>query len=449
MSGRYVFGEFVLSSSRRALYRSGREIALVPRYFDLLVLLIRRRDEAISRREILDTVWSDVVVSDGALSQAVRTLRRALGDDPARSQYLRTVSRYGYQFVFPEVVQCDDSAPLPNSAANPAPAAAPAAKDFEAALAALAAHGPEDDRRIAAERLHELSTAQAVARLGDAPDSAEARALLRDARWDLPQAGPVPILGQPHAARTLWKLFSMRLHGVRLAAGKRYAAAIIGGTLAGLLAGLIGALALYLGPSSSAKGAVFVLLPLIGGIIGAAGAAGVAAGLCCAEVLIRSRRGAALVCFGAAGGGIVGAAAHALGSLALEGLFGQDLSPVAGGFEGLVLGAATGLGYALATPLAGGGMATPRGAARGLAALAAGLSCAGAAALLTARGSYLGAMSLDLLAHRFPGSQVSLEPLARLLGESDPGPFTRIAIGAWEGLLFASGTVLGLTHRPK
>ena len=58
-------------------------------------------------------------------------------------------------------------------------------------------------------------------------------------------------------------------------------------------------------------------------------------------------------------------------------------------------------------------------------------------------------MSLDLLAHRFPGSQVSLEPLARLLGEASPGRVTRIAVGAWEGLMFASGTVLGLTHRPK
>jgi hypothetical protein len=146
---------------------------------------------------------------------------------------------------------------------------------------------------------------------------------------------------------------------------------------------------------------------------------------------------------------LIGVAAHGLGRLALKGLFGQDLSPVAGGLEGMLLGAATGFGYALATPLPMGGMATPRGGARWRAALAAGVSCATVAALLTATGSYLGAMSLDLLAHRFPGSQVSLEPLARLLGEVRPGTVTRVAIGAWEGLMFASGTVLGLTHRPK
>ncbi len=107
-------------------------------------------------------------------------------------------------------------------------------------------------------------------------------------------------------------------------------------------------------------------------------------------------------------------------------MFGQDLSPVAGGLDGLVLGVATGWGYALATPLS-----------------------AVAAALLTWSGSYLGALSLDLLAHSFPGSQVGLEPLAGLLGETVPGLVTKLTIGAWEGFMFAAGTVLGLTYRPR
>jgi DNA-binding winged helix-turn-helix (wHTH) protein len=99
---RYVFGEFVLSPARRLLLRRGREVALAPRTFDLLLLLIGRRGEAITRQEIFDLVWSDVVVSDGALTQAIRTLRRALGDDPSTALYVRTVSRHGYPFVFPD-----------------------------------------------------------------------------------------------------------------------------------------------------------------------------------------------------------------------------------------------------------------------------------------------------------------------------------------------------------
>src|SRR5213594_3954083 len=230
----YRFAEFTVSPSRRTLTRAGREVPLIPRYFDLLVLLIDRRREAVHRSEILDTVWRDVVVSDGALSQAVRTLRRALGDDPGRSQYIRTVSRYGYQFVFPDVVPSDDTAPMPIGEADSAAKTAPAVNEFEAAFAELASDAPENDRRVAAETLLGLNTEKTMARLRDAPGDAEARALLRDARWDLPQADPVPIFGQPHPLRTLWELFALRLRGVLRAAGKRYAAAVTGAMIAGL-----------------------------------------------------------------------------------------------------------------------------------------------------------------------------------------------------------------------
>ena len=110
---RYRFAEFTLAPSRRVLLRRGVEVPLIPRYFDLLVLLVSRRNEAIHRREILDVVWSDVVVTDGALSQAVRNLRRALGDDPRKPLYIRTVQRHGYSFVFTDVLEESDDAPLP------------------------------------------------------------------------------------------------------------------------------------------------------------------------------------------------------------------------------------------------------------------------------------------------------------------------------------------------
>ena len=58
-------------------------------------------------------------------------------------------------------------------------------------------------------------------------------------------------------------------------------------------------------------------------------------------------------------------------------------------------------------------------------------------------------MSLDFLAQTFPGSQVSLDPLARLLGEEHPGFVTRVFIGSSEGLLFGIGLALGLTRRPR
>src|SRR6187401_3224969 len=90
------------------LVQNGRELPLIPRYFDLLVFLIERRHEAVHRRDIFDRVWNDVVVSDSALSQAIRTIRRALGDDSREPRFIRTVSRHGYRFVYVDVVEEED-----------------------------------------------------------------------------------------------------------------------------------------------------------------------------------------------------------------------------------------------------------------------------------------------------------------------------------------------------
>ena len=109
---RYRFAEFTLSTRQRQLFRNGRALPLIPRYFDLLVLLIERRPTAVSRTEIFDRVWTDVVVSDGALSQAIRTLRRTLGDDSREPIFIRTVSRHGYSFQFTDVFEESDAAPL-------------------------------------------------------------------------------------------------------------------------------------------------------------------------------------------------------------------------------------------------------------------------------------------------------------------------------------------------
>jgi DNA-binding winged helix-turn-helix (wHTH) protein len=450
----YRFSDFVLSPGRRLLLRDGREVALIPRYFDLLVLLVERRSQAVHRRQIFDAVWSDVVVSEGALSQAVRTLRRALGDDPREPAFIRTVSRHGYRFVFPDVSeQPDDGTPLVSGNAEAPRSVAPAevADPFADPLRRLLAPGPLDseERREAAELLHTLGSGEALVRLGGGPGRAHARAMLRDARWDVAGSGPVPLLGQPDLAATLGALLWIRGRRALRVAGSRWAGAAAGGALLGLLAGVLGGLLLRFGPGSRAADTVPVILGMVGFVVGGLGAAGVGAGLAAAEVLVRSFRAPALVLFGALGGGAVGAGAHLLALWMFEGLFGRDLSPIAGGFEGLVLGGAAGLGYALATPRAEGGMAAPHGRKRALAVFVTGLCCAAAAVALASTGSYLGAMSLDFMAHAFPGSQVGLAPLSRLLGEREPGTLTSLVISGGEGFLFGCGLVLGLTRRPR
>ena len=78
-----------------------------------------------------------------------------------------------------------------------------------------------------------------------------------------------------------------------------------------------------------------------------------------------------------------------------------------------------------------------------------GLCCAVGFVALSAAGANFGGGSLEVLARSFQGSQVGLEPIARLLGEGEVGPLTRMVISAIEGLFLGSGITLGLTHRPR
>jgi DNA-binding winged helix-turn-helix (wHTH) protein len=179
---RYRFGDFTLSPRRRILICAGEERPLIPRYFDLLVFLIERRHEAVHRRDIFDRVWNDVIVSDSALSQAIRTIRRTLGDDPREPRFIRTVSRHGYRFVFSDVVEEEDDGMWPSAQAAVEPTTAPqaVADPFEPLLQRVTSVATtadeEEEQREAAELLHALGTAEALRRLDRRPRHANARA---------------------------------------------------------------------------------------------------------------------------------------------------------------------------------------------------------------------------------------------------------------------------------
>ena len=164
---------------------------------------------------------------------------------------------------------------------------------------------------------------------------------------------------------------------------------------------------------------------------------------------MRSRRTLALAVLGAAGGALAGAVARIVVAGLLEALFGLDGLATGGGLEGLVMGAAAGLGFGLTTRRITGGLAAPRGRARAGTVAATALACAVAAAGLSAAGGRLGASSLDAIVERFPASRVELARLGRPFGEDRLGPRTRAALGFGEGLLFGAGLALGLTRRPR
>jgi DNA-binding winged helix-turn-helix (wHTH) protein len=450
----YRFGDFVLSPSRRLLLRDGRELPLIPRYFDLLVLLIQRRHEAVHRRDIFDAIWADVIVSDSALSQAIRTIRRALGDDSREPRFIRTVSRHGYRFVYEDVIEDPADSEPQRPAARPAQLAAPepAPDEYEALLARLTAPAggatDDEDRRDAAERLHALGTPEALTRLGTRPGHVRARALLHDTRWDSPGAVGVPLLGAPDSFAIARELVALRLRRAARLVATRWAGASTGGGVAGMIAGGVGGLILAMLPESHAPVGVAPVLAVIGGACGALAGAGVGAGLAVAETATRSRRTLALILFAAAGGGLIGAATQLLGRWFLAALFGMHV-PVGGAIEGLIIGGAAGLGYSLATRRVEGGMAAPRGRRRLQTAMVTAALCGLATLAVTTQGRPLVGGTIHAIAREAQGSQVSLAPLGRLLGEPDFGPISQAIIGFGEAALFGLGLTLGLTRRPK
>jgi DNA-binding winged helix-turn-helix (wHTH) protein len=95
---RLRFGEFTIDESTRQLQRSGREVHLSPKAFDLLTALLEARPRALSKMELHARLWPDTFVSEANLAMLVAEIRSAIGDDAKAPQFVRTVQRHGYAF---------------------------------------------------------------------------------------------------------------------------------------------------------------------------------------------------------------------------------------------------------------------------------------------------------------------------------------------------------------
>jgi DNA-binding winged helix-turn-helix (wHTH) protein/tetratricopeptide (TPR) repeat protein len=95
------FDDFVLKRSAGELRRGDALVPLQRVPLELLVLLLERHGQLVTRQEILERVWGKGVFVDGetSINTAVRKLRRALSDDPHAPRFVATVPARGYQFV--------------------------------------------------------------------------------------------------------------------------------------------------------------------------------------------------------------------------------------------------------------------------------------------------------------------------------------------------------------
>jgi DNA-binding winged helix-turn-helix (wHTH) protein/tetratricopeptide (TPR) repeat protein len=96
----YEFGDYRLSPAERQLSRGERPIALTPKAFETLLALVERKNRLVTKDELMEIVWGDVIVEEIGLTRNISVLRKVLDDnDHKNPKFIETVSRFGYRLV--------------------------------------------------------------------------------------------------------------------------------------------------------------------------------------------------------------------------------------------------------------------------------------------------------------------------------------------------------------
>jgi serine/threonine protein kinase/pimeloyl-ACP methyl ester carboxylesterase/DNA-binding winged helix-turn-helix (wHTH) protein/class 3 adenylate cyclase len=95
----YEFPPFRLDPVERILWKNGGPVALTPKAFDTLVVLVENNRHVMTKEELLELIWPDTYVEETNLAQHISMLRRVLGEKPDGGQFIETVPKRGYRFV--------------------------------------------------------------------------------------------------------------------------------------------------------------------------------------------------------------------------------------------------------------------------------------------------------------------------------------------------------------
>jgi predicted ATPase/DNA-binding winged helix-turn-helix (wHTH) protein len=113
----YRFGGCTLDSANRRFTRDGHDYDLEPKVFAVLIQLIARPAELVTRDELLDAVWGHRYVTSSTLNRVISLARRALADDADRSNLIQTVHGAGYRYAGP--VEQAEASPEPRAKFGP------------------------------------------------------------------------------------------------------------------------------------------------------------------------------------------------------------------------------------------------------------------------------------------------------------------------------------------
>src|SRR5688500_12423589 len=119
----FEFGPFQLDVGERVLRREGEILALTPKAFETLLVLVENHGRLVGKEDLMKRLWPESFVEESNLAQQIFTLRKTLGDDKDGNQYIETVPKRGYRFRAP-VTSLTPAAVVPASepdAAGPVP----------------------------------------------------------------------------------------------------------------------------------------------------------------------------------------------------------------------------------------------------------------------------------------------------------------------------------------
>src|SRR5690606_21658664 len=93
------FAHFMVDATERRLWQDGLPVEINARYLDALLLLLSEPGTLITKERFFSDVWGGMAVTDEALTQCIRTLRRQLGDSATTPRFIETVPKHGYRFI--------------------------------------------------------------------------------------------------------------------------------------------------------------------------------------------------------------------------------------------------------------------------------------------------------------------------------------------------------------
>jgi DNA-binding winged helix-turn-helix (wHTH) protein len=94
-----ILDDFRIDIKNRQVSHHGSILSLNTKYFDVLVYLIQNNNRLITKDELFLKIWGDSFVTDTALSQCIKDIRKILNDDAKNPHYLKTVPKHGFIFI--------------------------------------------------------------------------------------------------------------------------------------------------------------------------------------------------------------------------------------------------------------------------------------------------------------------------------------------------------------